>query len=53
MEVLQDLVAPLKKPAFYGLCIGHGKYKATLPLGVRASIDAGNCKLAIEESAVQ
>ena len=52
MDVLQDFIPPLKKPAFYGLCCGHGKKKVTLPLGVNATMDATHCRLYIEENAV-
>jgi muramoyltetrapeptide carboxypeptidase len=52
LEVLHDLIVPLKKPAFFGLCFGHGSHKLTLPIGVKASMDANHCKLVIEESGV-
>lgn len=51
-EVVRDRIADLGIPAIYDLCCGHGKYKCTLPIGVKASIDATNGKLIIEESAV-
>lgn len=52
LEILHDLVVPLKKPTFYGLHCGHGTYKVTLPIGVKSSMDANRCKLFIEESGV-
>lgn len=51
-EVLADIIAPLGKPAIYGLRIGHGRHRLTLPLGVRATLDASACRLFIEEGAV-
>lgn len=50
-NVLQELVAPLGIPAIYGLPIGHGKNKATLPLGVQARLDADRGELTILEAA--
>ena len=51
-EILRDLIAPLGKPAIYGLACGHGTYHMTLPLGVRARLDATQGVLSIEEAAV-
>ena len=51
-EILQDLIAPLGKPAIYGLACGHGTYHLTLPIGVRALLDATRGVLSIEEAAV-
>lgn len=51
-EILEDLIAPLGKPAIYGLACGHGTYHLTLPLGVRARLDATQGVLSIEEGAV-
>jgi muramoyltetrapeptide carboxypeptidase len=51
-EILHDLIAPLGKPAIYGLACGHGNYHLTLPLGVRARLDATQGVLSIEEAAV-
>ncbi|MGI5840007.1 MAG: S66 peptidase family protein [bacterium] len=52
-EVFDDLIKPLNIPAIYGLCCGHGRHKATLPLGVQATLAAGEKKLIIEESGVE
>jgi len=50
-EVIQDRLGTLKKiPSFTGLCCGHGLTKLVIPEGVRASIDASNPTLTIEES---
>lgn len=52
-EVLADIIGSLNKPAFYGLPLGHGRNIATIPMGIRARIDASNCELTILESATQ
>ena len=50
-EVIQDRIGILAKiPSFTGLCCGHGRTRLTLPEGVRASIDASNPMLTIDES---
>jgi len=51
-QILEDLVVPLGKPAIYGLACGHGAYHLTLPVGVRAHLDAGRGVLSIDETAV-
>ncbi len=51
-EVFIDRLQPLGIPVIYGLGIGHGTYKATLPLGVRATLDGDAGSLAIDESGV-
>lgn len=50
-EVLEAAVSGLHIPCFHGLSVGHGDHKATLPLGVRAEIDASQCLLRIIEPA--
>lgn len=50
-EVIADIFSRLKIPCFYGLGPGHGVHKVTLPLGVRAVMDAGQCQLVISEPA--
>ncbi len=52
LDILHDLIVPLKKPTFYGLCCGHGTYKLTLPIGVESSMYANLCQLFIEEPTV-
>ncbi len=49
-KMLEDLFLPYKKPTIYGVKCGHGKYKATLPLGCTATIN--NDKLIIKERAL-
>jgi muramoyltetrapeptide carboxypeptidase len=51
-EILHDLIVPLGKPAAYGLACGHGKYTLTLPIGIRARLDATRGILSIEDPAV-
>lgn len=50
-EVIADMFTRLKIPCFYGLGPGHGAHKVTLPLGVKAVMDAGRCQLVISEPA--
>ncbi len=51
-EVIRDRIGGLGIPAIYGVCCGHGSDKITIPIGVKASLDATNAKLTITESAV-
>ncbi len=51
-DVLEAYVEPLGVPALYGLPLGHGDYLATLPLGVRATVDADARRLTIDELAL-
>jgi muramoyltetrapeptide carboxypeptidase len=52
-EVLEDIFSSLKKPVLKNVCFGHGRHKATIPLGVKASINAKRESLIIEESGVR
>lgn len=51
-EIFDDLIRPLGIPTLYNLPIGHGKHIATLPLGVRARLDATAKTLRIIEPGV-
>jgi len=51
-EVIRDLIVDLNIPAIYDLCCGHGIYQCTLPIGIKATLDATHGKLIIEEPAV-
>jgi muramoyltetrapeptide carboxypeptidase len=51
-EVLDQHIAPLEIPAFYGSMIGHIRDKFTIPLGVEAQIDAEAGTIELLESAV-
>jgi muramoyltetrapeptide carboxypeptidase len=52
-DILADLIVPLGKPAIYGVAFGHGARHLTLPMGVRARLDATRGVLSIEEAAVE
>jgi muramoyltetrapeptide carboxypeptidase len=51
-ETVDNLLARLKVPVLAGLTIGHTADQASLPLGVRATLDASKGRLIIEESGV-
>jgi muramoyltetrapeptide carboxypeptidase len=52
-EVLNDHIRPLKIPAYSGAMIGHIENKFTVPLGVRARIDADRGTITLLEPAVR
>lgn len=52
-EVLRELVEPLGVPAFAGAPVGHIDRQWTLPLGVRAAIDADAPSLVLLERPVK
>jgi muramoyltetrapeptide carboxypeptidase len=52
LRVLRERTADLGIPVAFGLPSGHGRGKLTVPLGVRARLDAGRRTLEILESAV-
>jgi len=51
-DVFRERLLPLKVPVVTGLPFGHTRLKATLPVGVRATLDAENGDLLIAEPAV-
>lgn len=51
-EVLDQHLAPLGVPAFQGALIGHVANQFSMPLGVRAEIDADSGTIALLEPAV-
>ncbi len=51
-EVLEQHIKPLKIPAFYGAMIGHIENKYTIPVGVKAEIDADKFEIKLLEAAV-
>ena len=51
-DVLRERLLPLKVPLVMGLPFGHVSHNATLPLGVRATLDALRGDLVITEAAV-
>jgi muramoyltetrapeptide carboxypeptidase len=52
-DVLEQRLGDLGVPVLYGLPIGHGETLSTLPLGVRATLDADARTLTIDEPALQ
>lgn len=51
-DVLKERLRPLKVPVVLGLPFGHTPCNATLPVGVRAMLDAFKGDLVIQEAAV-
>lgn len=51
-ELIDELIAPLGIPTVAGLRIGHGQDVVTVPLGVRARLDADSGRLEIIEAAL-
>ena len=49
-DVLEEHLEPLEVPVLYGLPLGHGKHLASIPLGVRYTLDADRRTLTLEES---
>ena len=52
-DVLRERLLPLKIPVVSGLPFGHVAYNATLPVGLKAELDATKGDLLILESAVR
>jgi len=52
-DVFKERLLPLKVPVVMGLPFGHIALNATLPLGIRATLDADNGDLEISEAAVR
>jgi muramoyltetrapeptide carboxypeptidase len=52
-DVLEQRLGDLGVPVLYGLPIGHGETLSTLPIGVRATLDADARTLTIDEPALQ
>jgi muramoyltetrapeptide carboxypeptidase len=50
-EVLDDRFTGIERPVLSGLTIGHTADQLTLPLGVRATLDADKATLTVEEAA--
>lgn len=51
-EVIMQHIQPLGIPAFYGAMIGHIENKLTVPLGIKATMDAEKGTIALEENSV-
>ena len=52
-EILSDHLSSLNKPIFKGLAYGHVPRKLTMPLGIRAAIDATKLSFDLLEAAVE
>jgi muramoyltetrapeptide carboxypeptidase len=52
-DVLEEHLEPLGVPVLYKLPLGHGKHLATLPLGVRCTLDADRRTLTVDEPALR
>lgn len=52
-DVLKERLSPLNIPIVTGLPFGHVRHNATLPVGVRALLDADKGELSIVEAAVR
>ena len=48
-DVLEEHLEPLRVPVLYKLPLGHGKHLASIPLGVRYTLDADRKTLTVEE----
>jgi muramoyltetrapeptide carboxypeptidase len=51
-ELFEELITPLGIPAIHGLPIGHAKDVVTVPLGVRARLDAEAGRVELLEAAL-
>jgi muramoyltetrapeptide carboxypeptidase len=49
-DVLEEHLEPLGVPVLYRLPLGHGKHLASIPLGVRYTLDADRRRLTLDES---
>jgi muramoyltetrapeptide carboxypeptidase len=52
-DVIKERLSGLRVPVVTGLPFGHVAINATLPMGVRATLDASRCDLTITEAAVR
>jgi len=51
METLKDRLGDLNIPVFYGASIGHIANNMTLPIGVKAQLDANTGEIILLEKA--
>ena len=49
-DVLDHYLEPLGVPVLYKFPLGHGKHLASIPLGVRYTLDADRRTLTLDES---
>lgn len=52
-QVIRDYFVKLKTPCIYGFPCGHGREKITIPIGIRARLDADNKRVVFLESGVK
>ncbi|UCE67151.1 MAG: LD-carboxypeptidase [Candidatus Zixiibacteriota bacterium] len=52
-QVIKDYFAEINKPVIYGFPCGHGKEKVTIPIGVKAVLDADGKTLIFKEPGVK
>jgi len=52
-QVINDYFSKINKPTIRGFPCGHGKEKITIPMGIKAVLDATNRKLSFKESGVK
>lgn len=52
-EVIEDRIKPLNIPAVYGLSFGHLNNNFTIPIGVKAELDADKMTIELLEKAVE
>jgi len=52
-QIVADHLSPLSKPILTGLVYGHVARKLTMPIGIRATMDATQCSLSFLEAAVE
>jgi len=52
VDVIKDRLGYLGIPVVYGLSFGHIRDQFTMPLGVKAELDANNATLTLLESGV-
>lgn len=52
-EILLDYLSLLSKPILKGLVYGHVARKLTMPVGIRAAVDATHCSLSLLEACVE
>jgi len=51
-KVIYEYISGLNKPAIFGFPCGHGNEKITIPLGIKAVLDADNKRVIFEEAGV-
>lgn len=52
-QVIEERIKPLNIPAVYGLSLGHNENNFTLPIGLKAELDADNKTITLIEKPVK